>query len=112
MRDEMKRFFVHRTIFDSVNGAALTFGPIFEPALEHVDNGRLAPTDRSHEQQDSFAHLETLCGRFEVLDNPGYGFLDAEELVGKEVIGENLVLGAFVQPFHTSGMNHVVDASV
>src|SRR5215212_4528583 len=112
MRYEMKRFLMHRAVLVGVNCAALSLGPIFQPALEHADNSRLATTYRSHQQQDSFAHFETLCGRFEILDDPGYGFLNAKEFVGKEVVGENLVLSAFIQPFDTGGMNHVVDASV
>src|SRR5215218_2344016 len=112
MRNEMQRFLVHWAVFDGVNRAALSPGPIFKPALEQVDNGRLAPTDRPHQQQDSFAHFETLCGRFKILDEPGYGFFDAKEFLGKEVVGENLVLSPFVEPFDTGGMNHVVDASV
>src|SRR5215213_537841 len=112
MRDEMKRFLVHRAVFDGVNGTPLSHGPLFKPPLEHVDNGRLATAYGSHQQQDSFAHFETLRGRFEILDEPGYGFLNAEEFVGKEVVGEDLVLSAFVQPFDTGGMNHVVNASV
>src|SRR5215208_4330857 len=112
MRYEMKRFLMHRAVFDGVNCAALSPGPIFQPALKHADDSRLATTYRSHQQQDSFAHFETLCGRFEILDYPCYGFFNAKEFVGKEVVRENLVLSAFVQSFDTGGMNHVVDASV
>ncbi len=81
MRDQMQRFLVHRAVFDGVNRAALIRGPSFKPALEHVDDRRLASADRSHEQQDAFPHFQTLRGRFEILDDPGYGFFDAEELV-------------------------------
>ena len=112
MRDEMKRLLVHRAVFDGVNCARLIPGPIFKPALEHVDDCRLASAYRTHQQQDALAHFEALRGRFEILDNPGYGFFDAEEFVGKEVVGENLVLSAFVQPLDARGMNHVVNASV
>ena len=49
---------------------------------------------------------------FEVLDNFGYGFFDAEEFGGKEVVGQDLVLSALVEPLNSGGMNHVVDASV
>src|SRR5689334_5530788 len=112
VRNEMQRLFVHRAVFDSVNRAGLDLGPIFQPTLKQVDNGRLAAADRSHQQKDALAHFQTLGGRFEVLDNSGYGFFDAKEFMGKEVVGENLVLSTFVEPLDAPGMNHVVDASV
>src|SRR6185295_3972209 len=98
VRDQMQRFLVHRTVFDRVNCARLVRGPIFEPALEHVDDGRLAPADRSHQQQNAFPHFETLCSRFEILDDSGDWFFDAEKLRGEEVVGKNLVLRTFIQP--------------
>src|ERR1041385_8691980 len=69
--NEVQRLFMHRAIFDCIKCAGLGSGPVFEPAFEHVHNRRLTTADGSHEQQDAFAHLETLSSRFEVLDYPG-----------------------------------------
>src|ERR1043166_6396192 len=112
MRNQVQRLLVHRTIFDGVNCALVDSGPIFQPALEHIDDGRLTTADRSHQQEDALAYLEALSSRFEILDNSGYWFFDAKEFGGKEFVGEYLVLSALVEPFNAGGMNHVVDASV
>src|SRR5689334_15464827 len=112
MRNQMQRLLMHRTVFNGVNCAGLVPGPIFQPALEHVDDGRLTTADWSHQQQDALAYFETLSRGLEVLDNSGDWFFDAEELAGKEVVGEYLVLSALVKPLNACGMNHVVDASV
>src|ERR1044072_4619754 len=112
MRDEMKRLLVHRAIFDGVDGDGLITGTILEPALVPVYDCRLSSSHRSHEQKNALAHFEALCGRLEVFDNSGDGLFNAKQLVGKEIVGENFVLSAFVQPLDSCGMNHVVDTSV
>src|SRR5689334_7946371 len=106
VRNQVQRLLVHRTVFDGVNRAFIGSGPLFEPALEHVNDGRLTTADWSHQQEDALAHFETLRSRFEVLDNSGDWFFDAKELSGKEFVGEYLVLSALVEPFDTRGMNH------
>ena len=112
MRNQVQRLFVHRAVFDCINCAAFSLGPIFKPAFEHVDDGRFTTADRSHQQQDSFAYFETLCRGFEVFDNSRDWFFDAEEFGRKEVVGEDFVLSAFVESLDASRMNHVVDACV
>src|SRR5262249_8686266 len=112
MRDQVQRLLVHRTVFDGVNCARLDSGPIFQSALEHVDDRRLTAADWSHQQEDTLAYFQTLGSRFEVFDNSGNWFFDAKEFAGKEFVGEYLVLSALVEPLNAGGMNHVVDASV
>ena len=74
----MQRLFVHRAVFDRVNGARFGARPFFEAALEHVDDRRLTAADWSHQQQDAFAHFKTLGRGLEVLDDSGDRLFDAE----------------------------------
>src|ERR1044071_2201899 len=87
VRYEMQRLLVHRTVFYGVNFPSLSLGPIFKATLEHVDDRRLASAYRPHEQQDTLADFESLRRGFEIFDNPCYGFFDAEELAGEELVG-------------------------
>src|SRR5215204_2301963 len=96
VRYEMKWFLMHRAVFDGINCAAFGCGPILKSALEHADDRGLTAANRTHKQQDAFADLETLCSRFEVLDNFGYWLFDTKELAGEEVVRQDFVLSAFV----------------
>ena len=98
VREEVQRLLVHRAAGDGVDGASSSAGVLFEAALEHRDDRRLAAADRAHQQQDALAHLEPPGRRREVVDQMLQRALDAEQLVREEVVAGVSPTGASRRP--------------
>ena len=80
-RDEVQRLLEHRAAFDRVDRLAL-----LEAALQLLDQRALAGADRAHQVEHLTALLALQRGGVEVADDLRDRLLDAEELVGEEVV--------------------------
>ena len=80
-RDEMQRLLGHRAAFDGVERFA-----VLEAVLQLFDQRAFAGADRAHQVEHLPALLALQRGRVEVARNLRHHLLDAEELVGEEVV--------------------------
>ena len=61
-RNQMQRLFVHRAVFDRINGAVTGARPLLEAAFEHGDDSGFAAAHRAHQQKNSLSNFEALAG--------------------------------------------------
>ncbi len=80
-RDQVQRLLEHRAALDGVKRRA-----VFQAVLQFFDQRTLARADRPHEIEHLSALLALQGSGVEVADNLRQDVLDAEELVGKEVV--------------------------
>src|SRR5262245_5919148 len=80
MRNQVQGLFMHWTIFDGIDRPSLGLCPILKTQLEHIDNGRFATADRSHQQEYSFTDFQSLRSRFEIFDYARDRLFNTEEL--------------------------------
>ena len=115
-RDQVQRLFVHRAAFDGVERVAL-----LEPALQLLHQRALARAHRAHQVEHLAALLALQRRRVEVAHDLRHHLLDAEELVGEEVVDldrlvfeEPLDAGVvgLVDVAHANTLDHVVQAGV
>ncbi|MNI19311.1 hypothetical protein D3C73_727450 [compost metagenome] len=86
-RNQMQRVLMHRAAFYSIHRSFIRPRILLQPPLQQGNQRRLAPADRSHQQQYPFAHIQTPGGGMEILLHQlFYGTVESKNLLLKKLI--------------------------